>query len=205
MKAFKKYFLTVLLLILTFTVAVAFTACKDGDDGDNSPKTERIYWGTLVGTVVDYNTSPVKASPVEGVTVKSGDEVATTDENGHYSIKIYDNGATVTFEKEGRFTQKKTLKSSSFRTEELTYDFIMYISARVEGTVKNSSGTALSGVAVEIGIQKTTTDSQGKFVFDEVIATDMIITATYNDKSVIKPVYTEDMITGNVSTEIIIG
>lgn len=205
MKAIKKYLLPVILFMLSLACAFAFTACADGGEDETQPKNERVYWGTLVGTVVDYNASPVKASPVAGVTVTSGDESTVTDENGHYSIKVYDNGATVSFEKEGRFTQKKTLKSSSFRTDELTYDFIMYVSAKVEGTVKNSSGTALSGVTVEIGIQKTVTDAQGKFVFDEVIATDMVITATYNGKSVIKPVYTEDMVTGSVNTEIVIG
>lgn len=187
-------------MIISLVTAFAFTAC--GGEEEEPEKDTRSFWGTLTGIVTDYNSSPVDASPVEGVTVKSGDETATTDKDGRYSIMVYDNGATVSFEKEGRFTQKKTFKSSSFKNEQAEYDFIMYISAKVEGTVKDKDGAPVSGAEVSIGIQSTVTDAQGKFSFASVIATNMVITVTHDGKTVIKPVYTQDMITGAVTTEI---
>lgn len=205
MKLCKKYLVTVVLLIISLSCVFAFAACGNDDNKTDSETDTRVLWGTLTGVITDYNQSPVTASPVAGVTVKSGDETATTDENGKYSIEVYDNGATVTFEKEGRITQSKTFKSSSFRNDTANYDFIMYSSAKVQGTVKDKEGKAVSGASVEIGIQKTETDEQGKFEFAEVIATSMIIKVTYNGKSVIKPLYTEQMLTGSVTTEIIIG
>ncbi len=206
MKLFKKYFLSITLLLLGFALAFAFAACGNKEkDGPTPVGDTRVLWGTLSGVVTDYGSSPVDPSPVSGVTVKSGDETATTDEHGYYSIKVYDNGATVSFEKAGRFTQSKTFKSSSFRSDVATYDFVMYACAKVQGSVKDNSGNAVSGVTVEIGIQTTTTDAQGEFEFAEVIATTMIVKATYNGKTVIKPVYTEQMLGGTVTVEIVLG
>ena len=186
-----------LFVVILFCIALVFTlaAFGGGEKPDGQPS--RRYWGTLVGTVTENDAG------LSGVKVRSGDEETVTDENGNYSIKVYDNGATVVFEKQGCITQKKTFKSSSFYTDEIRYDFIMFISARVEGTVRNADGAAVSGATITIGVNSVETDADGKFVFESVIGTSMVLIAEHGGKTVRKPLYAEDMRTGNVTVEII--
>ena len=200
MRLLKKGFLAV---ILALSLCLAFAACDSNEN--ETPEDTRYLWGTLSGTITEYADSPVDSSPVAGVTVKSGDETVTSDENGNYTIKVYDNGATVTFEKEGYITQSKTFKSSSFNSDEAEYSFIAYVSTVVTGTVKDANGSPVSGASVSIGIRQTTTDAQGKFKFDGVIGTSMVIVVTSGKTTVRKPVYTEQMRTGAVDVEVELG
>ena len=107
------------------------------------------------------------------------------------------------FEKQGCITQKKTFKSSSFGKGEARYDFTMFISAKVEGTVKDKSGAAVQGVTVTVGVQSVQTDAEGKFTIDSVIGTSMVLIAELNGKTQRKPLYAAEMRTGAVNIEII--
>ena len=184
------------VILLCLTLAFSLAAC--GGDGETSTVDERVLWGTLVGTVTENETG------LAGVKVTSGDESAVTDENGEYSIKVYNNGATVSFEKQGCITQRKTFKSSSFYAQEIRYDFIMYIAAKVEGTVKDKNGAPVAGADVTVGVQSVKTDEEGKFSFAQVIGTSMVVIVEYGGKTVRKAVYTEEMRTGSVNVEIVL-
>lgn len=187
----RKFFVLTLALLLS----LCFAACApEGETGEEEQDT-RTYWGTLLGTVTE------DGSPVSGVIVTAGSERTETDENGAYFIAVYDNGNTVSFEKEGYFTQKKTFKTSSFYKEEAKYSFSMFRIARVTGVVREG-GVPVAGAKVVIGVQETETDEEGKFVFEKVIATTMILFAEKDGKRARKALYTEELRTGSVNAEL---
>lgn len=195
--------LTSFLFCFIFMLASACALPNNGSSSESSAQQSseeenRMYWGTLVGEIIE------NGEPLEGVKVTSGDEVVMTDEGGRYEIKVYNNGATVSFEKDGCITQRKTFKSTSFYTEKISYDFIMFIATKVEGTVVDGNGNAMENAIVTIGIQEVQTDADGYFCFDEVIGTSMILTVTEGNKTVKKPLYTEEMRTGRVRVEIVL-
>lgn len=180
-------------ILFAFMLCVSLAACGETPSLPEPPAAAR--WGRVFGTVTE------NGAPVEGVSVTAGTHTAVTDGNGAYAIEVYDDGATLVFEKEGYFTQKKTLKSSSFYTDEIEYSFLMFRKTRVSGTVTRG-GVPVAGAKVAIGLQETETDADGNFVFEEVIATSMILTAEQDGKRARKALYTEEMRTGSVSVEL---
>lgn len=175
-------------------VCLSLAACGSPSE-EQKKEPEAVFYGTVYGVVTE------NGEPVEGVTVTAGEQSSQTDEKGSYSIDVYDNGRTLIFMKEGYFTQKKTFKSSSFYADEIEYSFLMFRKARVSGVVK-LGGEPVAGAKVTLGLQETETDAQGAFVFEEVIATSMILIAEKDGKTARKPLYTEEMRTGSVTAEL---
>lgn len=189
----KRYF--VLFLSLVLAVCLCAAGCGEEQEPTAPSKPSALLLGTVYGTVTE------NGAPLEGVSVTAGSEHAQTDEEGRYSIAVYDDGTTLVFEKAGHFTQKRTFKSASFYTDAIEYSFLMFRIARVSGVVKRG-GVPVEGARVVIGLQERETGADGSFLFEEVIATSMILTAAKDGKSAKKPLYTEEMRTGSVSVEL---
>lgn len=200
----KKIFSLILIVVLAFSLCL-LCACNDDPtrpnnnppDGDNN-KPQPTYWGKLSGIVTEND------KPIQGVKVTSGSKTATTDVNGKYEIEIYDDGAKVVFTKDGYITQTNTFKSSSFSSEEQTYNFIIFRAVKVSGTVVDANGLAVSDAVVTIGIRRVNTDSNGRFVMDDVIGTSMMVFASKGKQSAQKPIFTEEMLSGAVEIELVL-
>lgn len=191
----KRIIAILLTLIFCLTLLVA---CEKPDEPNNQPYEQPIYWGKVSGVVTSND------KPLAGVTVKSASRTATTDEKGAYTIEIYSDGATVSFEKDGYITQKKTFRSSDFYRDEIGYDFVMFVSTKVFGFVKDAKGNSIDNATVCIGDQSVTTDADGYYQFDSVIATSMVIIVTKGDTTVRGAVFADDMQDGECEVDDII-
>lgn len=182
----KRSFIAVTSFIL---LLILLSSCNLNVTTTTTVPTEKkaVYWGKVSGVIIENDT------PLAGVTVASADRITTTDENGRYSIEVYDDGATVSFTKEGHITQSKTFKSSSFYRDEIDYSFIMFVSTRLIGRVVDSDGLPVSDALVSVGDQYTRTDAEGKYEFESVIGTSMVIIVSKGDKVARGAVFTEDM------------
>ena len=194
------------LILCLFSLSSCFLMNKEeppvdgGNQNDQTGNTqdESIYWGKVSGVVTEND------KPLEGVKVTAGSQSVTTDKNGKYSIEIYSDGATVSFEKEGCITQKKTFKSSSFYRDEINYDLIMFLSVKVYGKVVDGSSSPVSGAIVTIGNQSVTTDGDGYYEFESVIGTSMVIIVTSGNKTARGAVFADEMREGEVEADDII-
>lgn len=191
----KKIIAILLTLIFCLTLLVA---CEKPDEPNNLPDEQPIYWGKVFGVVTSND------KPLAGVTVKSASRTATTDEKGTYTIEIYSDGATVSFEKDGCITQKKTFRSGDFYRDEIGYNFVMFVSTKVFGFVKDANGNGIGDATVCIGDQSATTDTDGYYQFDSVIATSMVIIVTKGDTTARGAVFADDMQDGECEVDDII-
>lgn len=188
----------VAIVIALILCLMLFVACEQPDEPNNQPDEQPIYWGKVTGVVTSND------KPLAGVTVKSASRTVTTDENGAYTIEVYNDGATISFEKDGCITQKKTFRSSDFYRDEIQYDFIMFVSTKVFGFVKDATDNAIADATVCIGDQSTTTDADGYYQFDSVIATSMVIIVTKGDTTARGAVFADDMQDGECEVDDII-
>lgn len=177
----------ILLIILCLSILVA---CNNPTEQPTESPEVPIYWGKLSGVITEND------KPLEGVVVSSGDRSTTTDKNGKYLIEIYNDGATISFQKEGCITQKRTFRSSDFYRDEINCDIIMFISAKVYGNVIDSNGNGVEGAKVSIGDQSTLTDENGYYEFASVIGTSMVIIVEKNGKTARGAVFANELASG---------
>lgn len=192
----KKLIVIILILVICFTLLVACTDNNDKPDEDNGAL--NTYWGKVSGVVT------LNDKPISGVTVKAGSKTVTTDENGAYTIEIFNDGSTLVFEKDGCITQRKTFKSTDFYREEINYNTIIFISTRVFGLVKDNNGNGVADATVTIGNQTSMTDSNGYYEFDSVIASSMVIIVSKEGKTAKSAIFTDEMLDGECEVEDII-
>lgn len=182
----KRSFISALSFIL---LLILLSSCNLNGTTTTTAPTEKnpVYWGKVSGVILEND------APLAGVTVASADRITTTDENGRYSIEVYDDGATVFFTKDGHITQSKTFGRSSFYRDEIDYSFIMFVSTRLIGRVVDPDGLPVSDALVSVGDQHTRTDSEGKYEFESVIGTSMVIIVSKGDKVARGAVFAEEM------------
>lgn len=198
--AMKRYILAALIFALALIPSLSLmTSCSlltPPQASTTTPSTdEPIYWGTLTGIVTENGV------PVEGITVRSGSRTATTDADGSYSIKVYSDGATVSFEADGYITQSQTFKSSSFYRNEIEYSPLIFRSVRITGSVRDENGAAVEGATVSIGDRTALTDANGKYEFDGIIGTSMVILVSKGSMSGRGAFFTEDTLDGSHTVE----
>lgn len=177
----------ILVIILCFSL---FVACNNSTEQPTESPNAPIYWGKLSGVITEND------KPLEGVVVSSGNRSTTTDKNGEYLIEVYNDGATISFQKAGCITQKRTFKSSDFYRDEINCDIIMFISAKVYGNVVDGNGNKVEGAKVSIGDQSTLTDENGHYEFASVIATSMVIIVEKDGKIARGAVFANDLASG---------
>lgn len=194
-----------LLIVVVLVLCLCLSACHDDpitpntNPSDNNNSTEEpLYWGKLSGIVTEND------KPIAGVKVKSGSKTVTTDADGKYLIEVYSDGAKVVFSKDGYITQTNTFKSSSFSSEEQTYSFNIFRAVKVSGTVVDASGATVADAVVTIGIRSIKTDSDGRFVMDDVIGTSMLVFASKGKQSAQAPIFTEEMQEGTVEIQLVL-
>lgn len=199
MKRIIAFILVALTSLLCLNSCFLFPSDTPDDENKGNGENEAVYLGTVSGVISENGKA------LSGVCIKSGSRETETDKNGKYSIEIYDDGLTVSFTKEGYFTQKHTFKSSSFYRDEIDLSFAMFLSVKVSGYVKSEGGVGIEGAMVSIGDQTTVTDSDGYYEFESVIGTSMVIIATKDGKTSRTGIFTEDMTSGEcVANDIII-
>lgn len=188
-----------LALIAVLTLCLCLTACRDNPT-DKPPVDDDTpaYWGKLSGTVTEND------KPIQGVKVSAGSKSAVTDAKGKYEIEVYDDGAKVSFTKNGYLTQTVTLKSSSFNSGEYTYDFNIFRAVKVTGKVVDENDSAVENAVVTIGLSSVVSDADGNFVIDDVIGTSMMVFAEKDKLKAKKPIFTEEMQSGTVEIELVL-
>lgn len=176
----------IIFLSVLFCLGLSLMSCKNQENSSIPSTQNKILYGELKGVIVENDVV------LEGVKVTAGDQTTYTNEEGAYSIQIYETGAKVSFTKEGYFTQINELKKSSFYSNECIYDFSMFKCVKVHGIITKNQ-VPLANAVVTIGAKSVTTSSLGEYVFEEVIGTTMILKVKYNDKVTRKILYYEMM------------
>ena len=120
--------------------------------------------GTIAGTVTNISTG----AAISGATVTHDGISTTTGTNGGYAFSSVAPGTyNVTASHSGYFNQTKSVTVNSGATS--TLNFALATGGKIAGTVTNSSGTVISGAAVNItgGVisttVNTTTNSSGVY------------------------------------------
>lgn len=108
-----------------------------------TPTPTPIGTGIISGKVTNVSTS----TAVSGATVSLTGRSATTDSSGNYSLSSLAPGSyTVTVSKSGWLSMSKTASVTAGATT--TLNFTIATAGKIAGTVKNSSGAAVSEATV---------------------------------------------------------
>ncbi len=192
---------TFMFIVLLGTIVSVVSSCND----DDSTGSKDI--GKITGTVIDDEGSPVAGAAItvsgmDGTTVMTGSD-------GKYTIdNVTIESHALTFKKAGLQTVSSTVMANNFDTNKLaSRDLIMRIAkAKIMGTVTDGKNGAapLAGVIVSIGGSEfVTTGSDGKFILENLVADDYVLTFNKTDypaitKEVKSADFVSDIATYNV-------
>ena len=163
---------TFTLFMLLGTIAFTVSSCSDDDDS-----TEFDY-GTVTGIVTDENNTPINGV---AVTISDVEGFTTTDADGKYSFSnVPMDKRAITFTKKDYLTTSATVLAGKFDANKIASINIQMLSAdaKVMGTVTDAknNNAPLAGVTVKLGSLATTTDNEGKYLFESLIVDNYSIT-----------------------------
>lgn len=160
----------VLMALLGMIVPLAMS-CSDDDESTV------IGYGTVSGVVTDERGNAI--SGVE-VAITDVEGLASTGSDGRYTFNnVSMEKHAVSFTKKGYQTISATLLANKFSADKVAVIDIAMISAsaKVMGTVTdaNNGDAPLAGVTVTMGTRSATTGSDGKYLFEDLIAGDFTL------------------------------
>jgi len=158
-----------MLSAMACSLGVAAISCTEkGPEGEGE-----LSYGTLQGVVKDTDGNLLAAVDVA---IKNIEGTVQTDEAGTF---VFNNAPVktelVTFTKEGYGTVGITVQASSFVEGVATLNPVMEMTnAKIEGTVLDlrNNGAPFEGVTVTAGNRSVKTDNEGRFVIDQLTASD---------------------------------
>lgn len=168
MKNLRTFTLFMLLGTISFTVS----SCSDDDDST------KFDYGTVTGIVTDENNMPIGGV---AVTISDVEGSTTTGVDGKYSFSnIPMDKRAITFTKKDYLTTSATVLASKFDANKIASISIQMLSAdaKVMGTVTDAknNNAPLAGVTVKLGLLTTTTNNEGKYLFESLIVDNYSIT-----------------------------
>lgn len=168
---------TFMFAILLGTIVSVVSSCSDDDEST------KFDYGTVTGIVTDENDMPISDVTV---TVSDVEGSVTTGTDGKYTFQnVPMDKRAITFTKKDYLTTSATVLVSKFdanKTASLSIK-MLDASAKVMGTVTDAknNGAPLAGVTITLGAMTTTSDSDGKYIFESLIADDYTIVFSKND------------------------
>ena len=124
-------------------------------------------------------------NPVEGATIKVGDETLSTNSSGQYSIPSISADGGLTFEvtKVGYKSYTKSYTVSELKSESgrQTINFLLIeegknVEVTLKGVVKNPVEGNISSATIKVGSKEVYSDSDGKFEINAVIDNEIELT-----------------------------
>ena len=163
---------TFTLFMLLGTIAFTVSSCSDDDDST------KLDYGTVTGLVTDENNTPIGGV---AVTISDVEGSTTTGADGKYSFpNVPMDKRAITFTKKDYLTTSATVLAGKFDANKIASINIQMLSAdaKVMGTVTDAknSNAPLAGVTVKLGSLTTTTDNEGKYLFESLIVDNYSIT-----------------------------
>lgn len=163
---------TFTLFMLLGTIAFTVSSCSDDDDST------KFDYGTVTGIVTDENNTPISGVIV---TISDVEGSTTTGADGKYSFpNVPMDKRAITFTKKDYLTTSATVLASKFDANKIASINIQMLSAdaKVMGTVTDAknNNAPLAGVTVKLGSLTTTTDNEGKYLFESLIVDNYSIT-----------------------------
>lgn len=163
---------TFTLFMLLGTIAFTVSSCSDDDDST------KFDYGTVTGIVTDENNTPISGVVV---TISDVEGSTTTGADGKYSFpNVPMDKRAITFTKKDYLTTSATVLASKFDANKIASINIQMLSAdaKVMGTVTDAknNNAPLAGVTVKLGSLTTTTDNEGKYLFESLIVDNYSIT-----------------------------
>lgn len=163
---------TFTLFMLLGTIAFTVSSCSDDDDST------KFDYGTVTGIVTDENNTPIGGV---AVTISDVEGSTTTGVDGKYSFpNVPMDKRAITFTKKDYLTTSATVLASKFDANKIASINIQMLSAdaKVMGTVTDAknNNAPLAGVTVKLGSLTTTTDNEGKYLFESLIVDNYSIT-----------------------------
>lgn len=163
---------TFTLFMLLGTIAFTVSSCSDDDDST------KLDYGTVTGIVTDENNTPIGGV---AVTISDVEGSTTTGADGKYSFpNVPMDKRAITFTKKDYLTTSATVLAGKFDANKIASINIQMLSAdaKVMGTVTDAknNNAPLAGVTVKLGSLTTTTDNEGKYLFESLIVDNYSIT-----------------------------
>lgn len=163
---------TFTLFMLLGTIAFTVSSCSEDDDS------AKFDYGTVTGIVTDENNMPIGGA---AVTISDVEGSTTTGTDGKYSFpNVPIDKRAITFTKKDYLTTSATVLASKFDANKIASINIQMLSAdaKVMGTVTDAknNNAPLAGVTVKLGSLTTTTDNEGKYLFESLIVDNYSIT-----------------------------
>lgn len=163
---------TFTLFMLLGTIAFTVSSCSDDDDST------KLDYGTVTGLVTDENNTPIGGV---AVTISDVEGSTTTGADGKYSFpNVPMDKRAITFTKKDYLTTSATVLAGKFDANKIASINIQMLSAdaKVMGTVTDAknNNAPLAGVTVKLGSLTTTTDNEGKYLFESLIVDNYSIT-----------------------------
>ena len=163
---------TFTLFMLLGTIAFTVSSCSDDDDST------KLDYGTVTGIVTDENNTPIGGV---AVTISDVEGATTTGADGKYSFpNVPMDKRAITFTKKDYLTTSATVLAGKFDANKIASINIQMLSAdaKVMGTVTDAknNNAPLAGVTVKLGSLTTTTDNEGKYLFESLIVDNYSIT-----------------------------
>lgn len=163
-----------LFMTSVISTSIFFQSCEKDKSGDTE-----ITYGNIKGVVKDNQNNTIEAVTVS---IKGLDATVQTDADGEF---VFNNAPVksqlVSFAKKGYVTVGMTVQASSFKDGEVILNPILQISnASISGTVLDArnGGKPFEGVSVSAGGKTGITDSEGKFLIENLIADEYIVRFT---------------------------
>lgn len=168
---------TFTLFMLVGTIMFTASSCSDDDDST------KFDYGTVTGIVTDESNTPVSGVTV---TISDVEGSTTTGADGKYSFpNVPMDKRAITFTKTDYLTTSATVLVSKFDANKVASISIQMLSAaaKVMGTVTDAKNNdaPLAGVTVKLGLLTTTTNNEGKYLFESLIVDNYSITFSKNN------------------------
>jgi large repetitive protein len=153
----------------------------------NGTNITSVNFSTNAGIIAGHVTDAQTGSPIQGATVSysGGVQTATTDQNGNYQLTNIAPGTynvTASASNHQASTQSTAVTSGNTATA----NFVLNELGAITGSVKNTSGTAIPNATVSYSGGSTSTDVNGNYTLNNVVAGIYNITAsaaTYNSST----------------------